>query len=66
MDVCRQNHTDARLAQIRLLVTAAREEIAWLSPTDHELRYAIRCELTDLLKELRAGVVPASRRAERF
>jgi hypothetical protein len=64
MDVRAQNNTDVRLAQIRLLVKAARQEIAWLSPTDHELRYAIRCELTDLLKELRAGL-PASR-AERF
>ena len=49
---------DARFAQIRELVKVARQEIAWLSSTDHESRHAICCDLIDLLKELRA-VCPA-------
>ena len=47
-------HDDAQLARIRLLLNVARLDIAKLRPTDHEMRRQIRCDLADLLKELRA------------
>jgi hypothetical protein len=42
-----------QLARIQVLVNAARLEIARLRPTDYRLRWAILCDLNDLLKELR-------------
>jgi hypothetical protein len=45
----------AELARIEVLVMAARHEIVGLRPTDYRLRWAILCDLNDLLKVLRSS-----------
>ena len=52
----------AQLARIQLLVKVARLEIAHLRPTDYRLRWAILCDLNDLLKELRAPIEMSARK----
>jgi hypothetical protein len=49
-----RDNYDAQLARIQRLLEAARLEMVGLQPMDHELRRAIRGDLDDLLKELRA------------